>query len=243
MKKLNEPSIGLKMERKQTTNETKFLRGIITIKDEDSIISGSDWGEYIVQVYKYKDNIERATQVDIYDKSQGGNNITGNTLNLKDYATNYSVYVQEKDVDYTYNYIIKLKLKYDTNNNGKDLQDYTEQYILKAISNDADVAIGSATLVQNQNKCEIRFYDSYYNIKKIDRIDYSVYNLNNNYNKTGSFVPEWSTESQDENITYFKTELPLEFDTKATYTVKLNLYAGNVLVGQIDTTYIYMNKK
>ena len=135
--------------------------------------------------------------------------------------------------------MVKLQFKYDKENNGKSLEDRTVQYILKSISNDANVSIGSATLVQNENKCEVRFYDSYYNINKIDRIDYSVYNLNNNYNKTGYYVPQWSSESQDQNVTYFKTQLPIEFDTKATYTVKLNLYVGDILVGQIDTTYIY----
>ena len=239
VKKLTEPSIGLKMERKQTTTDAKFLRVLVSIKDTDAMIYGSDWGEYDIHVYRYKDNKNQATEVNIYDKSQGGNDITGKKLNLKDNAINYSVYVQDKDIDYTYNYIVKLQFKYDNDNNGKNLEDYTEQYTLKAISNTADVAIGSATLVQNENKCEVRFYDSYYNIKKIDRIDYSVYNLSNNYNKTGSYVPQWSSESQDQNVTYFKTQLPIEFDTKATYTVKLNLYVGDILVGQIDTTYIY----
>ena len=239
LKKLIEPSIGLKMERKQTTSNEKFLKVLVSIKDTDAMIYGSDWGEYNIHVYRYKDNKDQATEVNIYDKSQGGKNITGNVLNLKNNTINYSVYVQNKDIDYTYNYMVKLQFKYDKENNGKSLEDRTVQYILKSISNDANVSIGSATLVQNENKCEVRFYDSYYNINKIDRIDYSVYNLNNNYNKTGYYVPQWSSESQDQNVTYFKTQLPIEFDTKATYTVKLNLYVGDILVGQIDTTYIY----
>ena len=90
----------------------------------------------------------------------------------------------------------------------------------------------------NGNKCEIRFYDSYYNIKKINRIDYTVYNLNNNYSQTGTYKPEWTSTSQDQNVIYFKTELPVDFTETSTYTIKLNLYVGDVLVGQVDTTFI-----
>ena len=238
VKSLQNPSIGLKMERKQLTNDSKVLRTTVSIKDQDALISGTDWGEYTLRIYKYKDNVDKAVEVNTYDKSQGGNNITGKKLNLKENATNYTIYVQSQDTDYTYNYIAKLELKYDKNNNGKDLENHTEKYTLKAISNDQDVAIGSATLVPNGNKCEIRFYDSYYNIKKINRIDYTVYNLNNNYSQTGTYKPEWTSTSQDQNVIYFKTELPVDFTETSTYTIKLNLYVGDVLVGQVDTTFI-----
>ena len=152
------------------------------------------------------------------------------------------MYVLEEDIDYTYNYVAQLEMKYDKSNNGKNLEDHTEKYTLKAIDNAAGVAIGSATLVQNGKYCEIRFYDSYYNINKIDKIDYSVFNLSNNNSWTNSFVPEWSSENEDQNVIYFKTKLPIEFEEKTTYTVKMNLYAGDILVGQIDTTYIYGDK-
>ena len=79
-------------------------------------------------------------------------------------------------------------------------------------------------------------------INKIDKIDYSVFNLSNNNSWTNSFVPEWLSENVDQNVIYFKTKLPIEFEEKTTYTVKMNLYAGDILVGQIDTTYIYGDK-
>lgn len=238
VKSLQNPSIGLKLERKQLTNDSKVLRTTVAIKDQDGLINGADWGEYTLRIYKYKDNVDKAVEVNIYDKSQGGNNITGKKLNLKENARNYTVYVQPQDTDYTYNYIARLELKYDKNNNGKDLINHTEEYTLKAISNDQDVSIGSATLVANGNKCEIRFYDSYYNIKKINRIDYTVYNLNNNYIQTGTYKPEWTSTSQDQNVIYFKTDLPVDFTEISTYAIKLNLYVGDVLVGQVDTTFI-----
>lgn len=242
LKTLKDPSIGLKFERKQLIDDTKVLKATVLIKDSDSLISGTDWGEYTLRVYKYKDNINKAVEVNIYDKSKDGNNITGKVLNLKENATNYPIYVQTQDTDYTYNYFVRLEFKYDKNNNGKDLETHTETYKLNAISNDQDVAIGSATLVQNGNKCETRFYDSYYNIKKIDRIDYTVYNLKSTYNQTGSYKPEWTSASQDQNVIYFKTELPIDFTEKATYAIKLNLYVGNTLVGQVDTTFINEDK-
>lgn len=239
LNKLRAPAIGLKMERRQLTTDLKYVRILVSINDKDAVIYGSDWGEYTLRVYKYKDNIEDAVEVNIYSQYQDGDNITGKTFNLKDNSVNFSAYIQDEDIDYTYNYIAKIELEYDNSNKGTNLEEHTEQYTLKAINNEAGVAIGSATLVQNGKYCEIRFYDSYYNIKKIDKIDYSVFNLANNYSSTGSFEPEWSSENEDQNIIYFKTKLPVEFEEKATYTIKMNLYAGDILVGQIDTTYIY----
>ena len=239
---LTEPAIGLKMERIQRTANLKYMRVLVSINDKDAIIQGSDWGEYSLHIYKYKDDINKKVEVNIYDKYQDGSNVTGSTFNLKEHSVNFSVYVLEEDIDYTYNYVAQLEMKYDKSNNGKNLEDHTEKYTLKAIDNAAGVAIGSATLVQNGKYCEIRFYDSYYNINKIDKIDYSVFNLSNNNSWTNSFVPEWSSENEDQNVIYFKTKLPIEFEEKTTYTVKMNLYAGDILVGQIDTTYIYGDK-
>ena len=239
---LTEPAIGLKMERIQRTANLKYMRVLVSINDKDAIIQGSDWGEYSLHVYKYKDDINKKVEVNIYDKYQDGSNVTGSTFNLKEHSVNFSVYVLEEDIDYTYNYVAQLEMKYDKSNNGKNLEDHTEKYTLKAIDNAAGVAIGSATLVQNGKYCEIRFYDSYYNINKIDKIDYSVFNLSNNNSWTNSFVPEWLSENEDQNVIYFKTKLPIEFEEKTTYTVKMNLYAGDILVGQIDTTYIYGDK-
>ena len=239
MPNLREPSIGLKMERKQLTTNIKYIRIPISIKDTDAMIYGNDWGEYSLHVYKYKDKESNATEVKIYDKYQGGNDITGKTFNLMENGSNYAVYIKESDIDYTYNYVAKLTVQYDRQNNGKNLEEQTKQYVLKAISNSEGVAIGSAVLVQNGSKCEIRVYDSYYNIDKIDKIDYSILNLENNYSLTGSYNSEWTAQSENENITYFKTTIPVEFDTPATYTIKLNLYAKNTLIGQIDTTFIY----
>ncbi len=236
---LSEPSIGLKMDRRQLTTDVKYIRISVSIKDTDAMIYGKDWGEYTLRVYRYKDDIKNSVEISLYDKSQNGNDITGKELNLKDNSVNFSAYVQDEDIDYSYNYVARIECKYDKQNNGKNLETHTEQYILKAIDNEADVSIGSVALVQNGKYCEIRFYDSYYNIDKIDKIDYSIFNLANNYSLTGSFEPEWSSQNEDQNIIYFKTKLPVEFEEKATYTIKMNLYAGNVLVGQIDTTYIY----
>ena len=236
---LKTPQIGLKMERKQLTTNLNYIKTLVSIGDKDSVIYGSDWGEYTLHIYKYKDDIEKAVEVNIYDKIQDGNNITGNTFNLKDHGTNFSVYIHDEDIDYSYNYVAKLETKQDKFNNGKNMEDHTEQYILDAIKNDADVAIGSATLVKNGQYCEIRVYDSYYNIGKIDKIEYSVFNLSNNYSTTGSFKPNWSAENDGTNVIYHKTRLPVEFEDPATYTIKMNFYSGDTLVGQIDTSFIY----
>ena len=236
---LKEPQIGLKMERRKLTTNINYVRTLVSIDDKDSIIYGSEWGEYTLHVYKYKENIKNAVEVNIYDRIQDGNNVTGKIFNLKEHGANFSVYIHDEDIDYSYNYVAKLETRQDKANNGQNMEEHTEQYILNAIKNDADVSIGSATLVQNGQYCEIRVYDSYYNIGKIDKIDYSVFNLGNNYSKTGSFKPDWSSENDGTNIIYYKTKLPMEFEEKATYTIKMNLYSENALVGQIDTSFIY----
>ena len=59
LKRLQVPTIGLKMARRQVTVENNILQYIripIMINDVDGVISGSDWGEYELHVYKYKDN-------------------------------------------------------------------------------------------------------------------------------------------------------------------------------------------
>lgn len=243
LKKLQSPTIGLKMERRRVTVEDNILQYIripIMINDNDGVISGSDWGEYELHVYKYKDDKENKVEVNIYDAYRNGNNITGETFNLKENSVNYSVYVQKEDIDYTYNYIVEMKLKYDKANKGENLEEEVKQYTLKSIENAANVSIGSAVLVQNENICEVRFYDSYYNIDKINEINYSVFDLANNYNQTSSFEPEWTLVNDVENgIAYYKIDLPIEFEPMGVYTIKMNLYAGNILVGQIDTTYMH----
>ena len=241
LKQLKTPTIGLKMERRQATgNSSKYVRIVTTIQDADGIISGSDWGEYELHVYKYKYNREEAVEVDIYDNYQNGTKVTGNTFNLRDHSVNYSVYIQNSDIDYSYNYVVEMKLKYDKTNTGENLEEHTEQYTLRAIDNDANVSIGSAVLIQSGNICEVRFYDSYYNIDRIDKIDYTIIELTNNYNQTSSFKPDWTLINDTENgIAYYKFNLPTEFQASGVYTIQMNLYAGNTLVGQIDTTYIY----
>ena len=238
LSELKEPTIGLKMERRQLANSSKYIRIPISIGDNDGTIYGSDWGEYSLKVYRYRDNSKILSEVKIYDKFQDGTNITGNTFNLQKNATNYAVYVQEPDINYSYNYVVKIIMKYDKKNTGKNLETHTEEYTLKAINNEAEVSIGSATLVQNGTNCEIRLYDSYYNVDKIDRIEYSVFDLANNYITTSEFSSEWTTGTDDQNIVYYKTTLPVEFTSEVTYTIKMNLYAEDILVGQIDTTYI-----
>ena len=54
---LTEPAIGLKMERIQRTANLKYMRVLVSINDKDAIIQGSDWGEYSLHIYKYKDDI------------------------------------------------------------------------------------------------------------------------------------------------------------------------------------------
>ena len=234
---LKDPLIGLKVERKQLTSNIKYARIMVSINDESRMMYGSDWGEYTLKVYKYKEGLGRGIEINVYDKYQGGTNVRGNTFNLKEHGTNYALYIQEKDIDYSYSYKAVLTAKYDRSNTGENLEEHTEEYILQEIANNAGVAIGSATLVQNGNTCEIRLYDSYYNIDKIDSVEYSIFDLSSNYNKTGKFIPEWANQSEGQNIIYYKAKLPAEFEAGITYTIKMNLYAGDILVGQIDTTY------
>jgi hypothetical protein len=238
------PSIGLKMTRNETSigdDIVKNIRVTIVIKDKDKVIYGSNYGEYQINVYRYyNDNIENKVKVNIYDKYTDGNNVTDKVFNLNDNGTNYSVYVQESNIDYTYNYIAELTFKTDKQNKGLSAAtDSKEQYILKAIENETGIATGSVVVVKNGEDTEMRFYDSYYNITKIDRIDYFVYNVEDNSNISGSFEPMWIlVNDEDSLITYYKIILPIEFSKNSIYTIKANLYASGTLAGQVDITYI-----
>jgi hypothetical protein len=237
---LNEPTVGIKMTRKETESNIKYIKTTITINDVDNIIYGSKWGEYQINVYRYQNDISKKAKVDIYSKYMDGTVITGQTFNLQENATNFSVYVQNKDIDYTYNYVAEITFKEDIQNKGLEkTKTRTETYTLKAIENEQEISIGSVMVVKNGENTEMRFYDSYYNITKINRIDYTVYNLDNNNNKTGSFVPTWIRVEEDAtDVTYYKINLPISFSEGSTYAIKANLYADNSLVGQVDITYI-----
>jgi hypothetical protein len=238
---LTNPYIGLKMTRNQTADSSEYIKVAVSISDKDGVIYGPDYGTYELHVYRYKDNDVRS-EVPIYSYYElgTGDDLTGQTFNLKDNAVNFITYVQK--VDYTYNYCVEVTMKYDKDNKGitsyEDDVTHVERYILSAIDNNSGVSIGSSTIVQNNNKCEIRFYDSYYNITKINSITYTVFDLTNNYIKTGTYTPTWSQVS-DNDITYYKISLPNEFDTDGTYSVQLNLYVDNELINQVNSTFIY----
>ena len=138
--------------------------------------------------------------------------------------------------------VLIIKLKYDRNNDG-NTEDKEEKYSISKIENDQDVAIGSTALVQNENSCEMRFYDSYYNITKIDKITYTMYNLTNSQTQSGTFTPVWRQEEDSENpgVSYYKVILPETFKSSGTYTIQMNLFVGNTLVGTINNT-AYINK-
>ncbi len=244
------PLIGLTMKRQNLTQDgvqKNYLRVITTIKDTDAMIYGSNYGEYEIHVYKYTGTVptfEPENEVQIYSTPLGSEQLTGNTFNIKDNGTNFSVYVQPQDIDYrTYNYIAVIKLKYDREDNGT-LEDHEEKYSISKINNSEGVAIGSSALVQENGVCEMRFYDSYYNVQKINKVTYTLYNLTNSQTLSGSFEPEWLQREDPENpgISYYRFILPETFKTSGTYTIQMNLFVNDTLVGSIsNTAYITKN--
>ena len=246
LEELKNPRIGLKMSRetlKQDNNEINYIKVTTTIQDSDAIVYGSEYGEYEIHVYRYTGSTPDYTEqneVAIYTSPIGGTNLKGSTFDINNYGTNFSVYVQQDSVDYKqYSYITVIKMKYDTMNNGT-LEDHEERYTINRIENEEGVSIGSTVLVQDNGVCEMRFYDSYYNITKIDRISYTMYNLTNNEIQNNSFTPDWKqVEDAESGVTYYKVILPAAFTTSGTYTIQMNLYVGNNIVGTINnTTYI-----
>ena len=135
-----------------------------------------------------------------------------------------------------------ITLKYDRENNGNadDFITKTESYELRAIVNAEEVSIGSTFITKVGQNLEIRFYDSYYNIEKINRVDYSIFEISNMYNQTGSQIITWSMVNDEEGESiYYKFLCPTDITEFGTYIVKMNLYVGTILVGQIDTTFVY----
>ena len=242
LNKLNDAAIGLKMTRRQKNDEnnSQYIRVAVSIHDTDGIIYGQTWGEYKLYVYKYKEDVNQATEIEYYSSLNSERSLKGTTFNLQTNAKNYLLYIKPEDVDYEYNYIAKIVMEYDELNKGQEYtSEHTEQYKLNAISNSEGVSIGSALLEAKENSLEVRFYDSYNDIEKINRVDYFVFEISNNYNQSGSFKPEWVLVGDSiDDVAYYKMSLPIEFSENEVYTIKLNFYVGNVLVGQVDTSYI-----
>ena len=243
LNQLSSAAVGLKMTRQQlkSNSNEKYIRVSISINDKDGIIYGSEWGEYYLHIYKYKDNIDNAIELEYYTDLDSQDSLRGNVFSIKTSAKNYPVYIQPKDVDYEYNYVAELVMKVDSKNKGEDyLQERIEKYRLSAITNSEGVSIGSALFDTVDNMLEIRFYDSYNNIDKIDRIDYYVFEISNNFNQSGTnFKTEWNLVGDSpDGVSYYKTNLPIEISQNEVYTIKLNFYVGDTLVGQVDTSYI-----
>ena len=233
------PTFALFMKRNSNTGEgeSKYIMSYVSIKDYDGRIYGSqDYGEYEMHIYKYKDSIDEKVEVDFY---KNGQNLRGTTFNLLEHGSRFMVYVRGDDVDYSYNYITEITMRYDDTNKGNEetLREITKKFSIKGISN--DVSIGSSNVELVGKNFELRFYDSYYNIDKVNSITYSIYDLDNTISQMETFVPTWREVHESEDITYFKTTCPYEITDKGIYIIKMNLYSDGVLVGQIDNTYIY----
>ena len=239
LEKPKNPTFALSMKRNSNTSEgeSKYIMSYVSIKDYDGRIYGSqDYGEYEMHIYKYKDSIDEKVEVDFY---KNGQNLRGTTFNLLEHGSRFMVYVRGDDVDYSYNYITEITMRYDDTNKGNEetLREITKKFSIKGISN--DVSIGSSNVELVGKNFELRFYDSFYNIDKVNSITYSIYDLDNTISQTETFVPTWREVHESEDITYFKTTCPYEITEKGIYIIKMNLYSDSVLVGQIDTSYMY----
>lgn len=252
-KTLNDPKIGLSMKREQYaeqgTNANKdYIKILVTISDKDALIYGNNYGQYQIKVYRYTGttpSYSEQNRVAIYDAPYGGNAVTDNTFDIQTQATNFAIYVQNIDVNYRqYGYVAVIEMKYDRENNSK-LEDHKESYKMDKIDNDEDVALGSIIIVQDKGKCTMRFYDSYYNIEKINKMKYTLYNLSNMQTQNGEFAPVWERKEDLVNqVVYYETVLPAVFYTDGTYTITMNMYVGNTLVGTIqNTAYMYGNQE
>ena len=242
LKKLKSESINFKIKRSKTVNEEKCLIIPITIEDDDGIIFGSEWGEYQLHVYKYRDNFENAIEINYYDNLYDTDSLKGTTLNLKTNAKNYTIYIKPQDTDYKYNYRAELTIKLDKQNKGdSNLEERTERYELPLINNEEEVSIGTILLEMIDNKLAIRFYDTYNNIDKIDKIEYSVFGISNSFIQSGEFKPDFGNGPQIgiDGVLFFKTDVPVELSEKGAYLIKMNFYVGDTLVEQANQSFVY----
>ena len=236
---LQTPAVGLQIRRK-TANRSPYLRVSITVNDEDKVIFGEEYGEYELHIYKYQYSMTTAEEIHYYSSITGGNDLTGGIFDIKNHAGNYAVYIHNEDVDFNYNYYAELVFYYDYENKGEDYSVmHVERTTLSSMSNNLDISIGSVLLEQLPTGLGMRFYDDTWNIDKIDNIEYFVFNISNNFNQSGSFLPSWANINDDtDGVSYIRTIAPINFTSTGVYTIKMNLYCGNVLVGQINSSYI-----
>ena len=162
--------MGIKIIR-QEKNDKERIKATIQINDEQCNIYGQTVGEYKLQVFKYqdKDNKQEVTQVlDI-----NNNNVYGNNLNINNHGKNYSIYIDE--VDYSWNYEIKLTMKVDIKND-TTTQEKSYSKVLEAIDNPQGIEVGDNPQVVNvtEDLIDLMFFDSY-KLQKIDSITYTAY--------------------------------------------------------------------
>lgn len=239
---LKMPITALRMKRRSiSSNETyNYVSIVININDTKCSVYGADWGEYNLHIYRYTNNENERQEINYYNSITGGTNLKGTTFDLQNHATNFCVYLQKQDVDYSYNYVAEIVYKYDSRNKGLDsCRQVVTKYTLSAINNQADIDIGTASISKIAPNYELRLYETYGNINAIDRIEYSILKISDGTIETDSFSPNWSLANDDVNgISYYKADFQADFQLNQVYILKMNLYINEVLVGQIDMTYV-----
>ncbi len=243
LKDLESPPVGIKITR-DLEEENKKITARISINDLDYVVLGEDnnnRGTYKIEVKRYKANNGDKESVNFYNNK--GEDITNNTFNLLEHATNYSVII--KDADFSYTYELNIIINVDTQNHGNSHQEIITRKI-EAINNDTGIVVGSTVVEKNDNKVDINFYDSY-NLQDINYISYSLYSNDNNLVTSGSFEPDeesWEQVIENELTNYYKLTLPIIFrNNETSYIIALKFYkrseTGKLLVDSREIIYIY----
>lgn len=248
---LNNPEVGIKMIRKDNDIVTS-----ITITDNDNIIVGdaivSDKvgvGTYTLKIFKY-DNEEKSNKQEVTISDSSGNNISTKTFNIKEHTGNFHFYI--KNADFSSYYELEMYYTIDKDNKSEtENASEIKTKIVKPINNNIDLGtMGVAANEKESNKIDLKFYNTY-NIQKIDGIEYTIYDNNNNYDRTERFIPIWNQFNNDDFTGGdFYITLPTELSNSGTYIITVNFYKGYVdennkgtHVGNRETTYTYLSGK
>lgn len=240
LEKLSEPKVGVRVIR-QEDDKGKKIKATINISDVQCNVYGeSNLGEYKIQVFKYIDIDNKEEIKQIIDVNN--ENVYGNTLNIRDNGSNYSIYINE-NVDYNYNYEIKLTMEVDMNNNEtKEEKSYSK--VLKAINNQENIEVGDNPQVVsvNDNSIELMFFDSY-NLQKINNMTYTLYDAlgmpietQNKVIKSSDWIQISATEN---NPDYYKITLDGLKNEQGINILEVSLKYGDMEIKRFAINYEY----
>ena len=228
---LDDCTTGWRFTRLDNDDGSNSIRINTTIKDLDCVIVN---GEIKIEAYYYDETGKEISQK-IYNSN--GEEVTKLVLEGKN-ITNEKMYINNVAFSKTYYFKYSITIKKDNNLNIPDPNEIL--CTINAINNEADVDKGIVSLensAKNDLYTTVMQFSNSYHLKNINLIQYTIYEYEKKDISSDSTL--WKTGvlkiGQEDGIqwvdfesktgdTYYKLNLPFEFNQNRGYLITLALY-------------------